>query len=125
MVSLRLLALDFVRQYIAKWGASPSYGEIAAALDTNRTRIRKAVKSLAADGLLLRAPGARGLALPDTRERALQVLRSLGWKVDAATTSIAPPIGTSGTPQIAVTNTPLQAMPLLDYLPSAGAHAPD
>jgi len=114
MASLRLLALDFVRRYIGQWGASPSYGEIAAALDTNRTRVRKAVKSLAADGLLLRTPGARGLALPETRESALHVLRALGWDVDGTTRAVRPPPGV-----VAVTNTPLQAMPLLDYLPDA------
>ena len=121
MASLRLLALDFVRRYIGQWGASPSYGEIAAGLDTNRTRIRKAVKSLAADGLLLRTPGARGLALPETRENALHVLRSLGWTVDASARAVAAP----GVDPV-VTNMPLQAPPLLDYVPNAEARgAPD
>lgn len=82
MASLRLLVLAFVREYFDAWHASPSYGEIANGLNTNRTRIRKAVKSLAADGLLLRAPGPRGLALPTVRDECVRQLRSLGWAVD-------------------------------------------
>jgi biotin operon repressor len=82
MASFRLLALAFIRDYVALMGQSPSYGEIAAKLDSNRTRVRKAVKSLVADGLLLRTPGPRGLALPSMREEAVRQLRALGWRVD-------------------------------------------
>lgn len=82
MASFRLLVLAFIRDYIALMGQSPSYGEIAAKLESNRTRVRKAVKSLVADGLLLRTPGPRGLALPSMREEAVRQLRALGWHVD-------------------------------------------
>lgn len=74
MASFRALVLRFVRDYFAAWGQSPSYGEIAAALGSNRTRVRRAVLSLARAGLILRTPGTRGLALPDEVERARRIL---------------------------------------------------
>lgn len=83
MASLKLLVLKFVRTYIETWGHSPSYGEIAAALDRNRWRVRDTVKRLAAEGLLLRKPGPRGLALPEKEEEALRQLRALGWTIYA------------------------------------------
>lgn len=105
MVSLRLLVLRFVRSYLTDWGASPSYGEIAAALGTNRTRVRKAVRSLCADGLLLRSPGPRGLALPDDLTEAMRLLAAHGYRT----------VPTEG---LAVTHSPLQADGVLDYCPS-------
>lgn len=105
MASFRLLALRFVRQYIADYGMSPSQGEIARGLDATRTRVRDALKSLAADGLLLRTPGERGLRLPDEREAALQTLRALGYRVEGevVTDEGARPVST------------LPAGPELDY----------
>lgn len=103
MASLRLMVLRFVRRYLTDWGASPSYGEIAAALDTNRTRVRKAVKSLAGDGLLLRAPGPRGLTLPDTLAEAMRLLTAMGYVIDPLSGS--------------VTKTPLIDEDVLDYVP--------
>ncbi|MGB7407173.1 MAG: hypothetical protein WA908_01590 [Pontixanthobacter sp.] len=84
MVDFRLLVLSFVRDYIGRWRSSPSYGEIANALDSNKTRVRKAVKSLVGDGMLHRTPGPRGLSLPSMREEALQLLRREGWQVDGS-----------------------------------------
>lgn len=82
MASFRLLVLAFVRDYLEKNGASPSYGEVAAALSSGRTRVKLAIRSLAAEGLLLRKPGPRGLALPTMRDEAIRQLRELGWTVD-------------------------------------------
>lgn len=82
MASFRLLVLAFVRDYIGQWQQSPSQGEIANATGSSRTSVRRAVKSLASDGLLLRTPGHRGLKLPSMREEALRQLRELGWLVD-------------------------------------------
>ncbi|MDG6079770.1 GntR family transcriptional regulator [Erythrobacter litoralis] len=108
MASFRLLVLAFVRDYLAEMGESPSYGEIAAGLDSNRTRVRKAVKSLAADGLLLRRAGkSRGLSLPSIRQEAIRQLRELGWTVDEDNLSAAEP----------VTKPPLLPPPALDYVP--------
>lgn len=103
MASMRLIVLDFVRTYIERWGASPSYGEIAAHACTDRGRVRKAVKSLAADGMLLRRPGPRGLSLPARRDDALRMLRELGYHIDETART--------------VTNRPLPPLPVLDYDP--------
>lgn len=108
MASFRLLVLGFVRDYIGRLGESPSYGEIAARLNSNRTRVRRAVKSLAQDELLLRSPGARGLALPSTRDNAIRQLRELGFTVDTDFSSIRPPGGP-------VTNPPLLPPAELTY----------
>lgn len=78
MASFRALVLGFVRSYLTEWGQSPSYGEIAAGLGSNRTRVKRAVVSLERAGLLLRTPGTRGLALPDEIERARQLLERAG-----------------------------------------------
>lgn len=82
MASFRLLVLAFIRDYWDEVGASPSYGEIAAGLESNRDRVRKAVKSLARDGLVLRTPGPRGIKLPSVLEESVRQLRELGWQVD-------------------------------------------
>lgn len=82
MASQRLLVLDFVRRYFAQWRHSPSQGEIAAALDIDAGKVRRAIRSLARDGMLLRTPGPRGLVLPDTEAEALRQLRALGWIVN-------------------------------------------
>lgn len=82
IASQRLLVLDFVRRYIARWGYSPSQGEIAAELQVHRDRVRRAIRSLARDGLLLRKPGSRGLAIPSAEAEALRQLRALGWVVN-------------------------------------------
>ena len=104
MSSRRNLVLAFVRDYIGTWRVSPSYGEIAAGLGTNRTRIKEAVRSLVADGHLLRTPGPRGLALPGDEAAAIERLKALGWRVDAEARALA-----------AVTQSTLPAIPLLDY----------
>ncbi|WP_119083094.1 hypothetical protein [Altererythrobacter sp. B11] len=108
MASFRLLVLAFVREYFAGHSASPSYGEIAAALDSNRTRVRKAVKSLERDGMILRSAGPRGLKLPSVRDEAVRQLRELGWQVDEDLCQATP----------AVTKGALPPRVVLDY-PSA------
>lgn len=84
MASFRVLVLRFVRDYITRHQLSPSQGEIVNALDSNRTRVRHALRSLAEDGLILRTPGERGLKLPDEREAALRTLRALGYRIPDA-----------------------------------------
>ncbi len=84
MASQRLLVLDFVRRYIARWGFSPSQGEIAAGLDVHRDRVRRAVRSLVRDGMLLRGAASRGLALPGAEAEAVRQLQGAGWTIDAA-----------------------------------------
>lgn len=113
MASLRLLVLSFIRAYIGRWGASPSYGEIAAATRSNRTRVRKAVRSLSDDGLILRAAGPRGLSLPDRRDEALRVLKALGWEIRPSEQDSG--AGKLVAPAPSVTNGPLQLADLLGY----------
>ena len=96
MASFSLLVLAFVREYIGNWGASPSYGEIAHALDTNRERVRQSVKQLIRSGALLRTPGERALVLPEARDEALRILQGLGYSVG-------------------LTIQPLPVIPLFDY----------
>lgn len=108
MASFRALVLDFVRCYLTRWGQSPSYGEIAAGLDSNRTRVKRAVVSLEREGLLLRRKGTRGLALPDEIARARQLLERAGV-LPASGSKV---VGQQGTP---VTNPTLPGIPALDY----------
>lgn len=109
--SLRLRVLAFVRDYFAQWNGSPSYGEIAAGLGTNRDRVRKSVKRLAADGLLLRGSAPRSLALPDSTEAAVRRLEAAGWAIDPNRRT--------------ATLRPLPDAPELDYFPPATAGAGD
>lgn len=94
MASFRLKVLGFVRAYLAEHGGSPSYGEIAAALQSNRQRVKKSVHRLVNAGQLTRRPGHRGLGLPD---------QAGGW---------AGPDAGAG-----VTNRPLPVPVDLDYIP--------
>ena len=103
MVALRLQVLDFVHEYIGRWGDSPSLGEIAVAVGVDRKQAHKAVLSLAQSGLLIKAPGPRGLMLPSERQTAIRVLQRLGWRVDDAC--------------LAATNRPLMEGPAIDYTP--------
>jgi hypothetical protein len=109
MASFRLLVLSFVTEYILEHRDSPSYGEIAARLDSNRTRVKHAVRSLVADGKLVRIPGPRGLRLPSLRHEVLRQLRELGCLVDEDVL-FAP-----------VTNPTLPPRPLFDY-PERGSN---
>jgi hypothetical protein len=111
MVSLRLQVLDFVHEYIGAWRASPSLGEIAAAVNASRVRVLRAVDNLAASGLLLKQPGRRGLALPTQRDQAMRLLKGLGMRVEAPQNAQ----GQGG----AVTNRQLLALPPIDYIPSS------
>lgn len=108
MASRRLLVLAFVRDYIARWGASPSHGEIAAGLGISRTRSRQLVKALVKSGQLLSRPGPRGLSMPGLRDEAVRQLRELGWTVDDDVGEMRAPCA----------NSTLPASPLLDYVPS-------
>jgi hypothetical protein len=109
MAKLRLQVLAFVRAYIIRWGEGPSWGEIAEGTGTNRTRVKWTVRQLVAQGLLLRAPGVRGLMLPDRRDEAIRILRALGWVVDGESMRAVPSYGD------AVTKLTLQANEVLDY----------
>lgn len=84
MASQRLLVLDFVRDYLTRWGASPSHGEIAAGLSIHPDRVRRAIRKLVRDGMLVRRAGPRGLSLPEAEAEAIRQLRGAGWTIDSA-----------------------------------------
>ena len=98
MSSFRLLVLRFVEDYITQHRGSPSYGEISAGLgDASRTRVKRAVKALVAEGVLVQGGGPRSLSMPTLRDEAVRQLRDLGWKVDEDLKEIRPPGGTNRT----------------------------
>lgn len=58
MTSLQRRALDFIRDYCARRGQSPSYEEVRQALGlSHRSRVHGLVTSLEAQGELTRVPG--------------------------------------------------------------------
>ncbi len=90
MNSRRVLVLDFVRDYLAEHGVSPSYSEIAAGVGADRMAVKRAIRSLVADGLMIQTPGARGLAMPGSEADAIRQLRALGWTVNPLASPIGP-----------------------------------
>ncbi|WP_275230908.1 LexA family protein [Novosphingobium album (ex Liu et al. 2023)] len=115
MASRRLLLLAFVRDYIARWGESPSHGEIASGLGISRTRARQLIKALVRSGQLLHRPGPRGLSLPAQRDEAVRRLRDLGWKVDEDLARASPE-----SPAAPCAKTSLPGPIVLDYVPRDG-----
>tara|TARA_R110002072_G_scaffold38314_4_gene110894 strand:+ start:6071 stop:6511 length:441 start_codon:yes stop_codon:yes gene_type:complete len=110
MASFRLLVLAFVRAYFFDHRVSPSQGEIRNALDTTRTRVRDALRSLEKDGLIIRIPGKRGLSLPSMRDEAIRQLRDLGFRVDEDIMRVSSPNCSTSGP-----NFTLLPPPTLDY----------
>lgn len=115
MVSRKLQALRFIRDYIGQWGKSPSYGEIAAELGTNRVRVHAIVRQLVADGDILHAHGERrgiSLAAPHgsiCEAEALQLLRRRGYLINGDL------VGVEGL--CSVTKARLPGRPALVHLP--------
>lgn len=65
MTSRKLQVVSFAKQYLERWGRSPSYGEIAAAIGISPSRARAVVRSAVKDGLMYRQRGARrGISFP-------------------------------------------------------------
>lgn len=63
--SRRVLALDFIRRFFIVHGSSPSFGEIASALDVPRQRAAAIVRHLADGGEIGWTRGlARSITLP-------------------------------------------------------------
>ena len=110
MSSRKLLALQFIQDYWARRGCSPSFGEIGAALGgISNSRVSGIVRSLAAEGRIGFRPGApKSITLPSSREEALRILRAEGWSIDQAIARLAPPAGTDAT---------LLMPPELDHIP--------
>ena len=120
MASRKLLALDFVKQYFARWGGSPSLDEIAAALGVSKQRASELVRALAEDGQILRTPGARrGLDLPEpaqtpSRADLLLMLSDQGWTLTDDGLLIAPEA--DRVEPAALTKAGLTLVPELDHV---------
>lgn len=93
--SRRVLVLEFIRRYFAEYGQSPTQGEIAAALATDASRVRAALRTLERQRLIRRSKGAtRGIELPKDVEcipesAAILRLRMLGWTVNRRARNVA------------------------------------
>jgi SOS-response transcriptional repressor LexA len=127
MRSRKIAALDFIKQYFARWGCSPSHSEIGAALGATRQRARELVEALARERLILVVPGqTRGIRLPDRRDEisvadAVLRLRQHPPCDQADLAGQAGQAGQAGAVRIAaalpLSYLPLSAEPDLDYQP--------
>ena len=77
-------ALDFISEYILRFGRSPAMSEIAVSLGVSDTRAKALVKKLAAEQMIERAAGAqRAISVPGLIERhLLERMRGLGMVVN-------------------------------------------
>lgn len=92
MANRRVQVVSCVRQYIARYGASPSYREVAEIVGIRKSRVAQLIERAVELGELHRLPGARrGIALPGDRgepltpaetEVLIARLRAAGYKVD-------------------------------------------
>lgn len=115
MVSTKLQVLDFAKAYFLRWGRSPSYGEIGNAVGINRSRARDMVRTLTAEGEILRESGDRrrmsfpGLEQQVSEGDAILALRAAGWTVN--------PDGQVFQRSTASTFPPLPRVPELEQIP--------
>ena len=116
MGSTRLIVLRFIRDYIGEWGYSPSQGEIVNGCLLTRSAVRRSIRSLAAEGLILRTGGERGICLPSEREAALRTLEALGWSVVKDGQAIAMPLDPAPLDPVSTLPDPI----VLDY-PGSGS----
>lgn len=91
MGSRALLVLDFIRQYVARWGHPPSQREIANGLEVCRGTVRGALRRLHRDGLLASYSGERGIVLADELAQARALLERSGFAVAPAGEVLLPP----------------------------------
>lgn len=125
MSSRKLAVLNFVKGFFAQHGASPSYGEIAAAVGVNRKIAHQIVEQLSQEAQLIRTPGkTRGLGLPDPvaemgEADALLRLRKLGYVVNRDALVVVKP-----GPPAPETNKGLHGLPFLDHQSDVGS-SPD
>ncbi|MCW2406161.1 SOS-response transcriptional repressor LexA [Sphingobium sp. B1D7B] len=85
MASRKLQALDFIEQFFAARGIGPSLSELAAALNSNRSRAQGHVRQLAREGRIRYFPGVpRGIRPLSGEEEALRRLLAAGYIVTNA-----------------------------------------
>jgi len=90
----KLIALEFIRQFWAKWNASPSLQEIGNALNTTPSHARRYVLKLAEEQLIEYRPRSpRGITLPSRHSEALRDLLAAGYTVIVGAQQIVPPNG--------------------------------
>lgn len=119
IVSRKLQALRFIKEFYAEWANSPSLEEIGAGLGVSRQRAHALVRKLEADRLIIRQPGNRGILLPDpalmmSRSDALLLLQAGGWRVTVDCAAI-------GIPACDVRSLTESGLPLiaeLDHIPA-------
>ncbi len=118
MVSRKIQALRFIKEFYAEWGSSPSLEEIGAALGVSRQRAHALVCKLDADRAIMRRPGNRGILLPDpalmmSRSDALLLLQASGWKVSVDGANVGMP----ACDVWPLTESGLPLIPELDHIP--------
>lgn len=82
MASRKYQVLDFIRQYCSAHGGNPSLSEIAAACNTNKSRVQDAIRKLERDGLVDRVPGARGVSPINHQDAVLSALKAQGYVIN-------------------------------------------
>lgn len=129
MSSRKLIALDFIKRYFARWGYSPTLGELAAGLGVSTKRAHDLVHQLAIERMVeVTAGKTRGIRLPDRREELSEadVLLSLaarGWTVAHGGLVLRPPEGPPESAAFpaellgALMEKGLHDLPLLDHDP--------
>jgi hypothetical protein len=127
MSSRKLQAHDFIKRYFAKWGQSPTIGEIAAELRVTRQRAHGIVRQLSVEKMIEVVAGkARGIRLPNRTEELSEVdvllrLVADGWAIaDGNKTIVAPaggPIGQIKDRLAQLTRTGLSELLELDHVP--------
>jgi hypothetical protein len=114
MSSRKLQALAFIRHFYARWGASPTQGEIAAALHISKKRANNLVHQLSTEKMIEIVAGkTRGIRLVETAEELsepeiLVRLSAMGWTIADGGQIIQPPLTDKGLP----------LLPVLDFNPS-------
>jgi hypothetical protein len=131
MSSRKLIALRFIKTYFARWGHSPTLGELAAELDVSRKRAYDLVHQLADEQMIEVVAGkARGIRLISRGEELSEadiVLRlvAMGWTVGHGEHVLIPPESAVASPGVlhlpikALTTKGLHDLPYLDHRPGA------
>lgn len=97
MSSRKLLALDFIKSYFARWSHSPTLGELASHLGVSRKRAYDLVHQLSEEKMLEVVAGkTRGIRLIErgtelSETDILVRLVALGWTVGQGSHVLMPP----------------------------------
>lgn len=83
MASRKFQVLDFMRRYCTAHGGNPSLSEIAAACNTNKSRVQDAIRKLEREGLVERIAGmARGVSPVSDHDLVLRQLAADGYVIN-------------------------------------------